>query len=61
MKFYLIAFREVTRQDGGYYECQISTEPKMSRFVHLKIMGALKLHIDDHNIIHRDDSSGYKH
>ena len=33
--------REVTPKDAGYYECQISTEPKMSRLVHLKIMGAL--------------------
>ena len=34
--------RDVTTLDAGYYECQISTEPKMSRFVHLKILGAFK-------------------
>ena len=33
--------RDVTILDAGHYECQISTEPKMSRFVHLKILGAL--------------------
>ena len=38
---YLNPDRDVTILDAGYYECQISTEKKMSRFVHLKIIGAL--------------------
>ena len=31
--------RGVTTGDAGLYECQVSTEQKMSRFVHLGVMG----------------------
>ena len=36
---YSVFCRSVTTQDEGYYECQISTELKMSRLVHLQITG----------------------
>ena len=31
--------RGVATGDAGLYECQVSTEQKMSRFVHLGVMG----------------------
>jgi len=35
---WVLIIRGVTTDDAGYYECQISTEQKMSRFVHLKVI-----------------------
>ena len=35
-------FRGVSTADAGYYECQVSTEQKMSRLVHLTVMGKTK-------------------
>ena len=32
-------FRYVQPRDAGMYECQVSTEPKLSHFVHLNIIG----------------------
>ena len=29
----------MTPSDDGLYECQISTEPKMSHYIHLKVVG----------------------
>ena len=34
-------FRYVHQVDAGVYECQINTEPKMSHFVRLKVLGEL--------------------
>ena len=38
LAFYL-CFRYVQPRDAGIYECQVSTEPKMSHFVQLNIVG----------------------
>jgi len=35
---WVLIIRGVSTNDAGYYECQVSTEQKMSRFVHLKVM-----------------------
>lgn len=35
---WVLIIRGVSTDDAGYYECQVSTEQKMSRFVHLKVM-----------------------
>ena len=32
-------FRNVSTRDEGAYECQISTQSKMSHFVYLKVLG----------------------
>ena len=32
-------FRSVKAEDAGKYECQVSTEPKLSHFVHLTVIG----------------------
>ncbi|KAL1453825.1 hypothetical protein WDU94_010136 [Cyamophila willieti] len=37
MKFTL-QIRYLQPRDSGYYECQVSTEPKMSRIVNLKVI-----------------------
>jgi hypothetical protein len=37
--FPFMLYRYVSPSDAGAYECQISTEPKMSRMVGLKIKG----------------------
>ena len=34
--------RSVTRADGGQYECQVSTQQKMSRLVNLHVIGQCK-------------------
>ena len=34
-------FRSVKAEDAGKYECQVSTEPKLSHFVHLTVIGKL--------------------
>ena len=31
--------KSVTEKDAGLYECQISTEPKMSFYSHLNVVG----------------------
>ena len=36
-------FRYVHQVDAGLYECQINTEPKMSHFVRLKVLGKFQL------------------
>lgn len=33
----------VQRQDEGWYECQVSTEPKISTRVYLKVVGELSI------------------
>ena len=33
------SYRSVTKNDEGLYECQISTEPKMSFYSHLSVVG----------------------
>jgi hypothetical protein len=35
----LSLFRSVKAEDAGKYECQVSTEPKLSHFVHLTVIG----------------------
>lgn len=34
-----LVIKYVQERDAGTYECQISTEPKMSMFVHLNVIG----------------------
>ena len=34
-----IQTRSVSKEDEGRYECQVSTEPKLSHFVHLIVRG----------------------
>ena len=39
--FFLFLCRSVQAHDAGKYECQISTEPKLSHFVYLTVIGEL--------------------
>ncbi len=39
VSLYTTCFRYAMPSDAGIYECQISTEPKMSRCVHLDVKG----------------------
>lgn len=36
---YFLRRRSVKKSDEGLYECQISTEPKMSYYIHLNVVG----------------------
>ena len=38
-KTWFLYFRSLKAEDAGKYECQVSTEPKLSHFVHLTVIG----------------------
>ncbi len=48
-------FRYVQADDAGKYECQVSTEPKLSHFLHLSVIGEFfkKIIILKYEIAHK--------
>lgn len=40
-KFWTLQIKYVQARDAGAYECQVSTEPKVSARVHLQVVGKL--------------------
>lgn len=42
----------VQERDAGQYECQVSTEPKMSHFITLNVVGTYKLQSPSSSLIH---------
>ena len=51
-----LQIKYVQARDEGDYECQISTEPKMSHFVHLNVVGEFKVSGDCLFIFHTKET-----